>query len=84
VSKVTKFLKKYEKLCRRYGVYLHGCGCCGSPSLVDLKKGELLAWDAGFDNVCFQEEWWHKHKDFNHDFLLKKTGKIEKVSERRN
>ena len=84
MSKEIEFLKDYEKVCRKHGFYLHGCGCCESPSVEEIKEKALLAWDSCFGKVCFQEEWWHKHKDFNSDFLLKETGEIEEVSKRRN
>lgn len=28
-----EFLKEYEKLCKKYNMYIGGCGCCGSPWL---------------------------------------------------
>lgn len=35
------FLKELTKLTNKFGVRVSGCGCCGSPFIVDEKaKGE--------------------------------------------
>ena len=34
-EEVKKFLEEYEKICQKYRMGLVGCGCCGSPALVD-------------------------------------------------
>lgn len=33
-----EFLKKLTALTHKYGIYIWGCGCCGSPALVDGTK----------------------------------------------
>ena len=30
-----EFLKKLTALTQKYGIYIWGCGCCGSPALAD-------------------------------------------------
>ena len=54
------FLLEYEALCRKHGIALDGCGCCGSPYLVDIEDGEILSWeqnDNGIsaENVSFRD-----------------------------
>ena len=34
----SKFLRGYRKLCKETLVYVSGCGCCGSPFLVDTNE----------------------------------------------
>lgn len=29
------FVKELTELSKKYGVYISGCGCCGSPFLTD-------------------------------------------------
>jgi hypothetical protein len=43
------FLKELSQLTNKYGIYINGCGCCGSPYLTDKEPefegdGELK-WD---------------------------------------
>jgi hypothetical protein len=43
------FLKELSQLTNKYGIYINGCGCCGSPYLTDEEPefegdGELK-WD---------------------------------------
>lgn len=45
---VKNFLEEYEKLCQKYKMGLVGCGCCGSPQLVD-EKGFTI-----YDNVNYE------------------------------
>lgn len=48
-EEVKKFLEEYEKLCQKYEMGLVGCGCCGSPSLVD-KNGFTIYDDVNYEN----------------------------------
>ena len=48
-EEVKNFLKEYEKLCQKYEMGLVGCGCCGSPALVD-KKGFTIYDDVNYKN----------------------------------
>jgi hypothetical protein len=46
---LNKFLKELTELTKRYDIGIGGCGCCGSPYIIDLKGGTLigehLSWD---------------------------------------
>jgi hypothetical protein len=33
-----EFLNELTELTKKYGVIIHGCGCCSSPSLYELKR----------------------------------------------
>ena len=48
-EEVKNFLEEYEKLCKKYEMGLVGCGCCGSPALVD-KKGFTIYDDVNYEN----------------------------------
>jgi len=39
-ERYRNFLREYEKLCKKYGVFIDACGCCNSPWMV-LAKDEL-------------------------------------------
>lgn len=34
-SRLDKFLEELSALTKKYGIEIGGCGCCGSPYLVD-------------------------------------------------
>lgn len=34
-----KFKEELTALTKKYGIVIWGCGCCGSPSLMDLEDG---------------------------------------------
>lgn len=38
---LSDFLTDLLALCERYNLYIAGCGCCGSPFLVD-KNGDKI------------------------------------------
>lgn len=54
-----EFLKELTKLSKEHGVFIAGCGCCGSPFLIeddvseigDLEEGNIN-WDS------FSEEYY--------------------------
>lgn len=35
--KATKFIAELTALTRKHGIAIGGCGCCGSPFLMDAK-----------------------------------------------
>lgn len=39
-EKVMKFLEGLSELSNKTGITVHGCGCCGSPFLDELEKGQ--------------------------------------------
>ena len=44
------FVKELGELTKKYDIEIWGCGCCGSPRLLDLKNekatiSEDLAWN---------------------------------------
>ena len=51
-KKHIEFLKEYEKLCKKYNMGLHGCGCCESPYLID-GNGEKWDYVEDLDNINF-------------------------------
>jgi hypothetical protein len=47
----AEFLRRYEALCREAGMFVHGCGCCGSPYIAKVEAGGMAdqwAKKAGF------------------------------------
>ena len=52
-DKENKFIIELEKLTRKYGIVICGCGCCGSPRLdkINLTKESKLA-GYGSDGRC--------------------------------
>jgi len=47
---LSVFLNELTALCRKHQIFIHGCGCCGSPLLY----GEGVTGDA--DNLGYDEE----------------------------
>ncbi len=39
-ERVTEFLKELTKLSIKHGLFIDGCGCCGSPYICDIETGE--------------------------------------------
>ena len=35
LEQVEAFLTDYEVVCRKHGLFVHACGCCGSPWVDD-------------------------------------------------
>ena len=47
-DKLEHFMEELLLLCEKYGYYIGGCGCCGSPWITDDKNntiGEYLNVD---------------------------------------
>ena len=71
-EKKKLFLIGLEKLTREYGLYVYGCGCCGSPTLEECKPEELddragyaLAEFAGQGEIVWlypEQEYWEIDK----------------------
>lgn len=41
-SRLDKFLEELSTLTKKYGFEIGGCGCCGSPYLIDLNEGNNI------------------------------------------
>lgn len=41
-DRIEEFLEKLSELSNNYGLYISGCGCCGSPSIVDMGNDIIL------------------------------------------
>lgn len=54
-KKLNKFLKELSELSQKYGIYISGCGCCGSPFLEELDENEVAKY---FDNDDSRELKW--------------------------
>lgn len=50
------FLIELEQISRKYGLYVDGCGCCGSPSLEPLEGALGTSPEAGYAYVS-QVQW---------------------------
>ena len=55
-----EFLRGLTKLTKKTGIAINGCGCCGSPSLTNVKsiKGEYIFEEDGYDvdNIKWKED----------------------------
>jgi len=47
----NQFKEEYEKICLKYGIYIWGCGCCGSPDLEYREDDENLVDNDRFLSV---------------------------------
>lgn len=41
--RLTSFLEELDKLSEKYGLYIGGCGCCGSPYIFDDRAKDYIA-----------------------------------------
>jgi hypothetical protein len=55
-KKVKEFLSELSELAKKYGIAIHGCGCCGSPIIYGLKNSSSLPYGFGYDNLKIDEE----------------------------
>lgn len=42
-QKLEDFCKEVNEVCCKYGYSIDGCGCCGSPYIVNTKTDRILA-----------------------------------------
>lgn len=47
------FLRELSRLSRKYGVFIRGCGCCGSPEAYDEENG-VGVYELTFDRRAGQ------------------------------
>jgi hypothetical protein len=48
MDNINEFLQELTKLSQKYNIYIGGCGCCGSPFLMDKTPettASELIWD---------------------------------------
>lgn len=57
-ERVDAFITELTALSQKHAICIHGCGCCGSPSLfhMDTLKGKYITDNRNFiDNLEFKE-----------------------------
>lgn len=54
-SRLDKFLKELAKLTQKYEIEIGGCGCCGSPYLIDQNNDNIIKTDLSYNG--FEEEY---------------------------
>ena len=57
------FLSGLASLTRKTGIKIVGCGCCGSPEIVEASGAELVDQDAGYGYGYAGEVVWISHAD---------------------
>ena len=57
MKNIKSYLDELEKLNDKYGLYIEGCGCCGSPYLVDKTNNRIY-----FDNINFTKDGYEFNK----------------------
>ena len=50
-EKVKEFLSELSALAKKYGIAIHGCGCCGSPIIYGLEKSPSLPHGWGYADL---------------------------------
>lgn len=59
-EKVQSFLFELEQLTIKYGIAILGCGCCGSPYLIDVDYGDdTYCVDEDYENLTFGTKEYH-------------------------
>ena len=54
-EKEKEFLIGLERLTRKTGIEIGGCGCCGSPFLLEAK---ITSEKSGYAYRCFSDVTW--------------------------
>jgi hypothetical protein len=55
-KKVKEFLSELSGLAKKYGIAIHGCGCCGSPIVYGLKDSPSLPHGFGYKDLKIDED----------------------------
>lgn len=57
-QKYNAFLQDLTELSRKHGVYVDGCGCCGSPSLdlVEI-EGRYMTYEEALEKSYSEVTW---------------------------
>lgn len=67
-EKEAAFLVELTELTKKHGVYITGCGCCGSPSLCDLGLSQSDSL-AGYGHGGMSDVQWLDPTEFGWDKL---------------
>jgi hypothetical protein len=54
-EKVKEFLSELSALTQKFGIAIHGCGCCGSPIVYGLKDSPSLPHGFGYKELKIDE-----------------------------
>lgn len=58
---LERFLKELSGISKKYGIYVDGCGCCGSPylstSYESIYDGRNLHWDEEKDTYVYEADY---------------------------
>lgn len=46
---IIMFKSRLNELTKQYGIEIWGCGCCGSPALMDLSNGKFVAYEMNWN-----------------------------------
>jgi len=55
-GKVKEFLSDLSTLAKKYGIAIHGCGCCGSPMIYGLENSPSLPHGFGYEKLEIDKE----------------------------
>lgn len=47
MEKLNSFMDELTEISKKYKLYIDGCGCCGSPFIID-GKANVLEYEIGF------------------------------------
>ena len=51
LEQVEAFLSDYEAVCRKHGLAVHACGCCGSPWVHEIGGPELPSVEGHIEDL---------------------------------
>ena len=50
MKRLDLFLKELTELTQKYGLEIGGCGCCGSPWVLEIESG-VYAYDLYYNKI---------------------------------